>query len=76
MEQREMPNGVTAESRVLAAGTAHGHRVEVIEYGDGSVAITLDGAEQAVYRMGNSNVESCINTYLKMLRADADLTRV
>ncbi|MDB5333700.1 MAG: hypothetical protein JWP03_4851, partial [Phycisphaerales bacterium] len=57
MEQREMPNGVTAQSRVLAAGTSRGHRVEVIEYGDGSVAITLDGTEQAVYRVRNGNVE-------------------
>jgi hypothetical protein len=72
MEQREMPNGVTAQSRVLAAGTSHGHRVEVIEYGDGSVAITLDGTEQAVYRVGIGNVESCINTYLTMLRSEAD----
>jgi hypothetical protein len=72
MEQREMPNGVTAQSRVLAAGTSRGHRVEVIEYGDGSLAITLDGTEQAVYRVGNGNVESCINTYLTMLRSEAD----
>lgn len=70
MEHQEVPGMATPQSRVLAAGISHGHRVEVVEYGDGSVAITLDGTEQAVYRRGTGNVESCINTYLTILRSD------
>jgi hypothetical protein len=70
MDQREEQARVEPNFRVLTSGTAGGHRVQVVEYGDGSVAVTFDGAVQAVYRPGSGNVESCVNTSLTLLRSD------
>jgi hypothetical protein len=70
MDQLEEQGRAALEFRVLTSGTSGGHRVEVVEYGDGSVAVTFDGAVQAVYRRSSGNVESCVNTSLTFLRSD------
>ena len=68
MEQVDTNNVL---SKVLAAGSSRGRHVQVVEYGDGSLAILLDGAETAVYRLRTGNIEACISTYMKMLHAES-----
>jgi hypothetical protein len=55
--------------RVLAAASPDGHRIELLEYPDGRIVITFDGAEHAVYRSGVDNVETCIKSYLGVHRS-------
>ncbi|MDB5305732.1 MAG: hypothetical protein JWM97_3281 [Phycisphaerales bacterium] len=71
MEKGAAQGGTDGEFHVLASGTAQGHRIEVVEYGDGSVAVKFDGAVQALYRRSSGNVESCVNTCMTFLRSEA-----
>jgi len=59
--------------KILAAASLLGRRVELLQYRDGRTVIFSDGAEQASYRPGSENIESCIRTYLAMLRSSAQV---
>ncbi|HZK82839.1 MAG TPA: hypothetical protein VFC46_17280 [Humisphaera sp.] len=67
--EAEQPAIEPERPRILAAASPQGHRVELLEYPDGRIVITFDGAEHAVYRIGTSNVESCIKSYLGVHRS-------
>ena len=54
-------------ARVLASGLAGGQKLEVVEYDDGSLAITFAGAATP-YRWPQEHTEACISAYLRMLR--------
>lgn len=69
MQTAPMPT--VAVSKVLSAGSSQGRRVELMEYGDGSLAIVCDGTEQSVYRQGAGTLELCVKVYLEMLRSQA-----
>ena len=61
-------SGETAASRVLASALTEGHEVEVVEYGDGSLAIRFDGAVPQPYRWAPAQLDACMNLYLRLLR--------
>jgi hypothetical protein len=54
--------------RVLASALTEGHEVEVVEYGDGSLAIRFDGAVPQPYRWAPAQIDACMNLYLRLLR--------
>jgi hypothetical protein len=56
-------------AKVLACGSTHGHRVELLEFPDGSFVVNCDGEEQMVYQAGTCNLESCIKGYMGFLRS-------
>jgi hypothetical protein len=60
--------GDDAVSRVLASVLSEGHEVEVVEFGDGSLAIRFDGAVPKPYRWAPAQLDVCMNLYLRLLR--------
>jgi len=60
--------GEGVAGRVLASALTEGHEVEVVEYGDGSLAIRYDGAVPQPYRWAPAQIDACMNLYLRLLR--------
>jgi hypothetical protein len=61
-------SGEGVAGRVLASALTEGHEVEVVEYGDGSLAIRYDGAVPQPYRWAPAQIDACMNLYLRLLR--------
>ena len=61
-------SGEGVAGRVLASALTEGHEVEVVEYGDGSLAIRFDGAVPQPYRWAPAQIDACMNLYLRLLR--------
>ena len=53
--------------RVLAATTANGQKLEVVQMKDGSVAIAVDGQAGDDYRWPGEKLEQCMTVYLGLL---------
>jgi len=60
--------GDAERERVLAAGTANGQKLEVVQMNDGSVAIAVDGRPGDDYRWPGDKLEHCMTVYLGLLR--------
>jgi hypothetical protein len=67
-DQHQTIGDDTVESRVLASALSEGHEVEVVEFGDGSLAIRFDGAVPQPYRWAPAQLDACMNLYLRLLR--------
>ena len=67
-DERGEIDGTETPTRILASALAEGHEVEVVEFVDGTLAIRFDGAVPAPYHWGASQLDSCMNLYLRLLR--------
>jgi hypothetical protein len=58
-----------ASERVLAAGTAGGKRVEMVEHEDGTLGIRIEGSELPQFQWPPGQVESCVQAYLRLVQS-------
>lgn len=59
---------VASPSKILMSASASGQTVQVVEHGDGTLVITVDGVAPSHLHWRSHQVEACMRTYMRMLK--------